>query len=169
MFVCPDKGRPTRTHHCPVPRRPWKRSPPIVKKSKGTSSQLLTHHACTPHRAETPYRYVRMDLQVWSPSRAQPRPTQEAGLVPAIMDTGYAPRRQSPEVIPALHTRPTCSPGTSTDCPRTAWRSPSSSTPAHAAYSRHPPAYPAPTPPTDHVISALPLHTTQHPRSRPFW
>ncbi len=30
-----------------------------------------------------------MDLQFWSPSRAQPRPTRETELIPAIKDTGF--------------------------------------------------------------------------------
>ncbi len=33
--------------------------------------------------------YVCMDLQFWSPSRAQPRPTRETELIPAIKDTGF--------------------------------------------------------------------------------
>ncbi len=33
--------------------------------------------------------YVWMDLQFWSPSRAQPCPARETELVPAIKDTGF--------------------------------------------------------------------------------
>ncbi len=46
-------------------------------------------HRSTLHIRHNARRKVCMDVQFWSPSRAQPSPARETELVPAIKDTGF--------------------------------------------------------------------------------